>query len=170
MRGIAMKPGIPSVLYLPLCIGTLFTGIFVCAWVAYFWGDGNEERVVVLSGIELFAGPLLAGAIQAIRGRRSGFVLLKVGSVVLVCQPDIILTLWLLEYDSAYLRYLFERSMWNEAETVKRRRASFPCGEHRPRPTATTATADWSAMESHQPREAWACARGVAVQATRRES
>ncbi len=30
---------------------------FVAAWVAFFWGDGDGERAVFLTVVEVFAGP-----------------------------------------------------------------------------------------------------------------
>jgi hypothetical protein len=59
--------------------------MFVAAWIAYFWGDGDRERAACLTAVELFAGPLLAGAVLAVRGRRWGLRLLRFGS--LLCLP-----------------------------------------------------------------------------------
>lgn len=93
--------------------GTL-TGLFVAAWVAYFFGDGDGERAGFCTAVELLAGPLLVGAVQALRGRRSGRQLLRVGSLLFVLKPAILRALWRLDHDPQYIDYMAGRENGGE--------------------------------------------------------
>ncbi len=108
---------IPWILVISVVIGALFTVAFLFAWGAYLWGDGDEGRVVVCSALEVFAGPLLVGAILALRWNRAGLSLLRFGSVLYICQPDAILDVWMLGTNPVYLSYLsnrLEKRRWED--------------------------------------------------------
>jgi hypothetical protein len=103
-----MKP-VPFILWLPIGVGVLFTVFFLGSWVAYFWGDGDGERVTCCTAIEVFAGPLLAGSALALRGRRVGLYLLRFGSIIFICEPITLLSLWEVGNDPQYIDYLSRR-------------------------------------------------------------
>jgi hypothetical protein len=90
-------------LFIAGATGAIFTPMFVAAWVAFFWGDGDGERAVFLTVVEVFAGPLLVGAVMAASGRRWGLRLLRFGSVLCLPFPPLWWSLWNLGHDPAYL-------------------------------------------------------------------
>jgi len=98
---------IPPVLYLPIATGALFTAMFLASWAAYAWGDGDGdgERAGFCTAVEVLAGPLLAGGIQAVRVRPSCLPLLRVGSVLFIAAPPIMLLLWRLDRVPQYIDY-----------------------------------------------------------------
>jgi len=96
---------IPPVLYFPLLHGAVFTAIFLAAWAAFFWGDGDGERAGFCTAVEMIAGPLLVGGIQAVRVRPSCLPLLRVGSVLYVLFPPLMLALWRLDRVPQYIDY-----------------------------------------------------------------
>jgi hypothetical protein len=90
-------------LFIAAAIGAVFTPLCVASWVAYVWGDGDGERAAFLTVVGVFAGPLLAGAVLAWRGRQSGLWLLRFGSVLCVPYPPVWWGLWNLGNDPEYL-------------------------------------------------------------------
>jgi hypothetical protein len=96
----------PPPLLAAVLAGVVFTGLFVAAWVEFFFGDGDEGRAAVCTAFECLAGPLLVGAVQALRGRRSCLRLLRVGSVLFIAQPHILRALWRLEVEPWYIEYM----------------------------------------------------------------
>ncbi len=103
-------------LFVAVATGAIFTPMFVAAWVAYVWGDGNGERAAVLSVVVVFDGPLLAGAVPAWRGRRSGLWRLRFGSVLCLPYPSVWWGLWNLGNDPRYLKLVAD----NARQRVKR--------------------------------------------------
>jgi hypothetical protein len=91
-------------LFIAGAIGAIFVPMALAAWGAYFWGDGDGERAAFLSVVGVFAGPLLAGAVLAWRGRRSGLWLLRLGSVLCLPYPSVWWGLWNLGNDPQYIR------------------------------------------------------------------
>lgn len=91
---------------LPILLGGLFSGLFVASWFELFWGDGDEERVQFLCAVEVFAGPLVVGAIQATRGKQIGARLLRFGSLLFIIFPPIWRELRHLETFPPYIDYL----------------------------------------------------------------
>lgn len=99
----------PPILWVGLMNGGIFTGLFVASWIDYFWGDGDGERAGFCTFVELFAGPLLLGSIQALRGRLSCLRLLRVGAFVFVAFPPVFRIFRHLEWDASFVAYLSER-------------------------------------------------------------
>lgn len=125
---------IPRFLTIPFLIGTLFTLAFVGSWAAFFWVDRNQERAIVCTLLEVFAGPLLAGAILTLLGRRSGLYLLRVGSVLLIVHPDLVLALWTLEFDREYIGFMAKQTRHERTGRVTRRSRRPGMAEHSPDP------------------------------------
>ena len=113
-------------LFIAGAIGAIFTPMFVAAWVAYVWGNGNAERAAFLTVVVVFAGPLLVGAVLAWRGRRSGLWLLRLGSVLCLPYPPVWWGLSNLGNDSEYLDLL--------ADNDRRRIARLERRSHQPPP------------------------------------
>jgi hypothetical protein len=126
-------------LFTAAAIGAIFTPMSVAAWVDYAWGDGNGERAAFLSGVAVFAGPLLAGAVLAWRGRRSGLWLLRFGSVMCHPYPPVWWGLWNLGNDPEYLQLVADNDR-RRGERVGRRghqpppADKFACGWRQLRP------------------------------------
>jgi hypothetical protein len=98
----------PFILQVSLLAGGIFTGLFVASWVEYFWGDGDSERASFCTFVELFAGPLFVGSVQALRGRKSCLRLLRIGAFVFFAFPPVWWALRHLEHDQSYIAYLSE--------------------------------------------------------------
>jgi hypothetical protein len=100
-----MKP-VPHCLSAAILAGGMFTGLFLGSWPAYFWGDGDGDRAMFCTIVEVFAGPLLPGSVLVLRGQRLGFHLLRFGSSLFICDPITFFSLWELEDDPQYVDYL----------------------------------------------------------------
>jgi hypothetical protein len=109
-------------LFIAVVIGGIFTPMCVAAWVAYFWGDGDGERAAFLTVVGVFAGPLLAGAVLAWAGRRSGLWLLRFGSVLCLPYPSLWWGLWNLGRDPQYLELVAH----NAHQRVERQKTTTP--------------------------------------------
>jgi len=105
---------VPDSLFIPLVLSTLFTGLFLASWIAYFWGDGDGERAAFCTLVMLFAGPLLVGSKLVLRGKRLGFLLLRFGSILFIFEPLTLFSLWGLENDPEYISYLSQREKKHE--------------------------------------------------------
>jgi|GEM_PF-4915973 len=97
---------LPIYLLLGLVNGAIFTAAFVFSWVEYLWGDGDVERMAFCTFVEVFAGPLLIGSIQALRGKPSGPRLLRLGAFLCIAYPEVCRVLRHLESDPDYLLYM----------------------------------------------------------------
>jgi hypothetical protein len=106
----------PPVLLVGLLNGAIFTGLFVASWVAFFFGDGDGERAGFCTAVELLAGPLLVGSVQALRGRPSGPRLLRVGSFLFLPIPAVWRALRHLEHDPSYIQYMATDRWADEAQ------------------------------------------------------
>jgi hypothetical protein len=98
----------PPTLRSGILAGAIFTGLFIASWVAYFWGDGDGERAGFCTAVEVFAGPLLIGSIQALRGRQSCLRLLRLGSFLFIAIPSVSRSLRHLDADPSYIAYMLE--------------------------------------------------------------
>jgi hypothetical protein len=97
---------VPLPLLASVLAGAIFSGLFVASWVAYFWGDGDGERAAFCTVVELLAGPLLVGAVQALRGRATCRHPLRFGAWLFLLHPPIWWALRNLENDGAYAAYM----------------------------------------------------------------
>jgi hypothetical protein len=113
-------------LFIAGAVGAIFTPMCAAAWADYVWGDGNGERAAFLTIVVVFAGPLLAGAVLAWRGRQSGLWLLRFGSFMCLPYLPVWRGLWNLGNDPEYLDLL--------ADNDRRRRERLERRSHQPPP------------------------------------
>jgi hypothetical protein len=98
----------PAILLVGILTGGIFTSLFVASWVEYFWGDGDGERAGFCTFVEVFAGPLLAGSVQALRGSPSCLRMLRWGAFLFLMLPSVWRAFRYLECDASYLAYMSE--------------------------------------------------------------
>jgi hypothetical protein len=96
----------PRVLIAGILAGLIFNGLFVASWVEFFFGDGDDERALFCSFLEVFAFPLLIGSILALRGHESCLKWLRVGALMFIVVPTAWRALSHLDCDESYLAYM----------------------------------------------------------------
>jgi hypothetical protein len=97
----------PRMLLITTCLGAIFTLMCVASWWAYFFGDGDGERAAFCSAVGVFAAPLWAGSVLALRGDRRGRRLLRFGAAPLVLEPSLFMAIWTLADSPEYQRYVW---------------------------------------------------------------
>lgn len=86
--------------------GTISTVGLIASWVANIFADGNIGCAAVCTMASVFCVPLLIGSIQTLRGRRSGLLWLKFGSLIFILHPDKVIDIWCLGNSPEYKFYL----------------------------------------------------------------
>ena len=97
-------------LNLARCIGAAFTLLFVVMWVAYALGQMDVGGVIFISGVAVFAIPLLVGSILVLHRKEAGLPLMKLGSVLLIAEPLTFFAIWFMKDDPEYRQYVSRSS------------------------------------------------------------
>jgi hypothetical protein len=89
----------------------LFNLAFIAAWVDYIFFDADGVAAIISTFCEVFAGPLLVGCLLLLRGRRSGFRLLRFGAIpAAIFEPSTFKQLWELRDDPEFDAFLGVRT------------------------------------------------------------